>query len=148
MRLGILADIHEDVPKLTLALRHLRREGVEQVVVLGDVFETGRRLNETVALLAEAGAVGDRIAAVAQDRTAGKDVLLGLRELDQKLGYLADLARRLPDPRSPKFVTHSAEQILTQQIYQILADYPDCNDADALRTNPLFQVLAGGEPHP
>jgi hypothetical protein len=74
--------------------------------------------------------------------------LLGLRELDVKLGYLADLAGRLPDPRSPLYVTHSAEAILTQQVYQILADYPDCNDADALRSNPLFQVLAGVEPDP
>jgi hypothetical protein len=72
--------------------------------------------------------------------------LLGLRDLDQKLGYLADLACRLPDPRSPKFVTHSTEQILCQQVYQILADYPDCNDADSRRTDPLFQILAGGEP--
>jgi hypothetical protein len=58
MRLGILADIHEDVPRLTLALQHLRREGVQQVVLLGDVFDTGRHLSETVALLAGAGAVG------------------------------------------------------------------------------------------
>ena len=58
MRLGILADIHEDVPKLTLALRHCRREGVRRVVLLGDVFDTGKNLRETVALLAEAGAVG------------------------------------------------------------------------------------------
>ena len=58
MRLGILADIHEDVAKLTLALRHFRREGVERVVLLGDVFDTGKRLRETVALLAGAGAVG------------------------------------------------------------------------------------------
>jgi len=27
-----------------------------------------------------------------------------------------------------------AEEILAQQVYQILADYPDCNDADTLRT--------------
>jgi hypothetical protein len=74
--------------------------------------------------------------------------LLGLRELDQKLGYLADLARRLPDPRSQDFVTHTVEQILAQQVYQILADYPDCNDANSLRTDPLFQVLAGVDPHP
>jgi hypothetical protein len=74
--------------------------------------------------------------------------LLGLRDLDEKLGYLADLARRLPDPRSPQFISHSAEQILSQQVYQILADYPDCNDADTCRTDPLFQVLAGVEPRP
>jgi Transposase DDE domain group 1 len=74
--------------------------------------------------------------------------LLTVRLLDQKLGYLADLAQRLPDPRAQPFVTHSAEQILTQQVYQILADYPDCNDADHLRTDPLFQVLAGADPRP
>src|SRR5262249_9788790 len=30
----------------------------------------------------------------------------------------------------------------------ILADYADCNDADTLRTDPLFQILAGAEPGP
>ena len=74
--------------------------------------------------------------------------LLGLRDLDVKLGYLADLARRLPDPRSQEYVTHTTEQILVQQVYQILADFPDCNDADSLRSDPLFQVLAGVDPHP
>jgi hypothetical protein len=58
MKLGIVTDIHEDVPKLALALQHFRQQGVEQVVVLGDVFDTGRRLRETVGLLAEAKAVG------------------------------------------------------------------------------------------
>ena len=74
--------------------------------------------------------------------------LLTVRALDQRLGYLADLARRLPDPRAQEFVTHPAAEILAQQVYQILADYPDCNDADALRTDPLFQTLAGADPRP
>jgi hypothetical protein len=76
----------------------------------------------------------------------GDTGLLTLRQLDQQLGYLADLARRLPDPRAQAFVTHSAAEILAQQVYQILADYPDCNDADTLRSDPLFQVLAGAAP--
>src|SRR5262245_40087221 len=74
--------------------------------------------------------------------------LLTVRDLDRRLGYLADLARRLPDPRAQDHVTHSAEEILAQQVYQILADYPDCNDADSLRTDPLFQLLAGAEADP
>jgi Transposase DDE domain group 1 len=74
--------------------------------------------------------------------------LLTIRSLDQRLGYLADLASRLPDPRAQDFITHSVHEILAQQVYQILADYPDCNDADCLRTDPLFQTLAGVAPCP
>ena len=59
MRLGIVADIHEDAEKLALALRRFRGEGVDRVVCLGDVaFALGSGLHETVALLADAGAVG------------------------------------------------------------------------------------------
>src|SRR3954470_20380344 len=58
MKLGILADIHEDVEALGRALGLLRREGVEQFVVLGDLFYSGRRVAETADLLASAGAVG------------------------------------------------------------------------------------------
>src|SRR5437870_4122949 len=74
--------------------------------------------------------------------------LLTLHHLDHQLGYLADLARRLPDPRAQDRVLHPLSQILAQQIYQILADYPDCNDADSLRHDPLFQTLAGVAPDP
>ena len=74
--------------------------------------------------------------------------LLTVRDLDQRLGYLADLARRLPDPRAQDFVSHPAEAILAQQVYQLLAGYSDCNDANSVRTDPLFQVLAGVDPRP
>ena len=32
--------------------------------------------------------------------------LLAVRELDVSLGVLSDLAGRLPDPRSPKYIQH------------------------------------------
>jgi hypothetical protein len=72
--------------------------------------------------------------------------LLALRALDKELGVIADLAERFPDPRAQQFVTHSCEAILTQQVYQILADYADCNDAKQLRCDPLFQTIAGLSP--
>src|SRR6516162_4602080 len=72
--------------------------------------------------------------------------LLALRALDKELGVIAELARRFPDPRAQKFVTHSREAILTQQVYQILADYADCNDAQQLRHDPLFQTVADVSP--
>lgn len=58
MRLGLITDIHEQVDFLRVALNHFRHEYVDQVVVIGDVFETGERIDETCRLLAEAQAVG------------------------------------------------------------------------------------------
>jgi hypothetical protein len=72
--------------------------------------------------------------------------LLPLRLLDQQLRVLATVAQRLPDPRAQKFVTHTREALLTQEVYQILAGYPDGNDAQALRHDPLFQTLVGVPP--
>src|SRR6185437_4600932 len=72
--------------------------------------------------------------------------LLAVRALEKPLRVIADLAQRLPDPRTPKYIEHSAEALLTQAVYQILAGYPDCNDAQQLRDDPLFQILADVSP--
>src|SRR5260370_3501267 len=72
--------------------------------------------------------------------------LLAVRALERPLRVIADLAERLPDPRSPKFIHHSAEALLTQEVYQFLAGYPDNNDAQELRSDPLFQILADVSP--
>jgi hypothetical protein len=88
-----------------------------------------------------------RITADFQGGTLVTDAgLLALRELDKTLGVLADVAGRLPDPRAQKFVRHSCEALLTQEVYQILAGYPDFNDARHLRHDPLFQTLTDTSP--
>jgi hypothetical protein len=74
--------------------------------------------------------------------------LLLVRALERPLGILAELARRLPDPRNPQFVEHSAERLLTQHVYQVLAGYADANDCQRTRSDPLFQLLADLEPDP
>jgi hypothetical protein len=73
--------------------------------------------------------------------------LLAIRALDKDLRVLSELAERLPDPRSQKFIIHSRERLLTQQVYQILAAYGDCNDARVVRKDPLFQTLVDRTPH-
>ena len=58
MLLGLLADVHEAVEPLREALGLFDRHGVEEVVFLGDICRMHRRLEETVALLHRARAVG------------------------------------------------------------------------------------------
>jgi len=72
--------------------------------------------------------------------------LLPLRLLDKELRVLAEIASRLPDPRAQQFVIHTREALLTQEVYQILAGYPDGNDAQVLRDDPLFATLVGVSP--
>jgi hypothetical protein len=58
MRLGILADIHEELPFLRWSLEFFPSLGVDRIIVLGDIHCLGKHLAETVALLAAANATG------------------------------------------------------------------------------------------
>jgi Calcineurin-like phosphoesterase superfamily domain len=58
VRIGILSDIHEAIELLEVAIERLSREAVDRFLVLGDVFETGPRIDEAVGLLESVGAVG------------------------------------------------------------------------------------------
>ncbi len=58
MKLGLLADIHEQTRQLRKAIAMLQRHGADRFVVLGDVFELGKRMEETVSLLQQVQAVG------------------------------------------------------------------------------------------
>lgn len=58
MRFGLLADIHEDVESLGNALNRFESFAVDKVIVLGDVFDMGARITETVQLLVGAEADG------------------------------------------------------------------------------------------
>jgi hypothetical protein len=96
------------------------------------------------------GKVGRQSLAVAFDApplSADAGLLL-VRALERPLGILAELARRLPDPRNPQYTEHSTERLLTQHVYQVLAGYADANDCQRTRTDPLFQLLADLEPDP
>ena len=58
MKLGLLTDIHEHVANLRAALGRFEDLEVNRVVVIGDVFELGDRLEETCQLLHAASAIG------------------------------------------------------------------------------------------
>ena len=58
MKLGILADIHEHDEELRRAITVLGQHGADRFVVLGDGFERGKRIEETVRLLRDVATVG------------------------------------------------------------------------------------------
>jgi predicted phosphodiesterase len=58
MKLGLITDIHERVELLQLAIQYFRQQEVDQIVVIGDVFEMGERIAETCQLLADAKVIG------------------------------------------------------------------------------------------
>jgi hypothetical protein len=68
--------------------------------------------------------------------------LLPLRAFDQHHGLTRELAQHLRDPRLGGRVRHSSLALLRQRVYQIVAGYEDANDADRLRYDPAFQLLA------
>lgn len=56
MRIGVLSDVHANLPALQAVLGELEHRGVEQLLVAGDLIGYGAEPNECVTTLAEAGA--------------------------------------------------------------------------------------------
>jgi Transposase DDE domain group 1 len=68
--------------------------------------------------------------------------LLPLRAFDERYSLTRGFGELLDDPREEERVRHSALSLFRQRIYQIIAGYEDANDADRLRHDPAFQILA------
>jgi hypothetical protein len=71
--------------------------------------------------------------------------LLPLRAFDQRHHLTSGLAARFGDPRQEDRVRHDSLALLRQRIYQIVAGYEDANDADRLRHDPMFKIVADQE---
>jgi hypothetical protein len=63
-----------------------------------------------------------------------------LRQLDERLKLSARFSTCIPDRRDPRFVVHQRLEQVRQRIFQIALGYEDCNDAGALRLDPLLKV--------
>ncbi len=75
--------------------------------------------------------------------------LLVLREVEQRLDVAGRLAACLTDPRDPDRVVHGLDEIIRFRLLMIAAGYEDGNDADRLRTDPMFKLAMArleGEP--
>ena len=69
--------------------------------------------------------------------------LIALREFDHRIGFTESLVACLRDDRHQSYVTHELLQLIIQRVYGIVAGYEDQNDADKLRYDGLFQIIAG-----
>lgn len=69
--------------------------------------------------------------------------LLPLREFDHRIGFTDSIVGCLDDDRHPAYVKHELAALFIQRLYAIIAGYEDQNDADLLRHDGLFQLIAG-----
>jgi hypothetical protein len=72
--------------------------------------------------------------------------LLPIRQLDERLGLTAQLAAALDDPRDPRLIEHTGQEMLRARLYGILAGYEDQNGHDALRADAVLKLVAGRLP--
>ena len=66
--------------------------------------------------------------------------LLMLREVERRLGIARRLAACIDDPRAPVRIRHGLDEVIRFRMLMIAAGYDDGNDADSLRTDPLFKL--------
>jgi hypothetical protein len=64
-----------------------------------------------------------------------------LKDIDAQLGLTRNLAAVLSDPREPRRINFTLEDLSKQRVFQIAAGYEDANDANTLRDDPIFKRL-------
>jgi hypothetical protein len=72
--------------------------------------------------------------------TSSDGGVLLLRQMDDQLKLSERFSACLPDIRDPRFIVHERLEQSRQRIFQIALGYEDCNDARALRLDPLLRV--------
>lgn len=79
------------------------------------------------------------------EQTSNDGGLLLLKEVDNQLGLIEDIASCINDTRHQGYVEHSVKTILGQRIMQIAAGYEDANDCNVLRNDDILKICSGQE---
>ena len=74
--------------------------------------------------------------------------LLLLRKTDERWGLTRRFAGCLGDSRRQASVRHSAWKMLAQRVAGVCLGWEDCNDFDALKSDPLYTVCLNDVPAP
>lgn len=79
--------------------------------------------------------------------------ILPIRQFDDQIAFTGRFVAGLHDPRDPALIDPRPEprrngfdEMVRQRLYGILAGYEDCNDHDALRSDPVFKLIGGRKP--
>src|SRR4030095_1337689 len=64
-----------------------------------------------------------------------------LKDIDTQLGVTRNLAAVLSDPRDPRRINFTLEDLIKQRVFQSAAGYEDANDSNPLRDDPIFNLL-------
>lgn len=110
MRLGIVSDVHGNLPALRVALAALRDEEVDRLLCPGDLVGYGPFPNECVELIAESGAVC----------VAGNHDLMALERL------------AIPRNRLVRVTNEWTRGVLSSQARDFLAALPPVAEAEGL----------------
>ena len=73
--------------------------------------------------------------------------LLAFRQLDERLGLTEQFAAALSDRRAVGYIDHTFLEMTRMRVFGILADYPDQNDHDVLRSDPIFKLICDRSIH-
>lgn len=71
--------------------------------------------------------------------------LILLQAIDQRLGLTKRLAAAMRDGRQPGKVKHPLVELVRSRVFAIACGYPDGNDLDALRMDPILRLACGAE---
>jgi hypothetical protein len=66
--------------------------------------------------------------------------LLLIRQADNSLRLSERISECIEDRRDSRYADHSMLELLRQRIYQVVAGYEDCNDANLLRKDPALKA--------
>ena len=66
--------------------------------------------------------------------------MLLIRQADDRLGLVKGFANCITDQRDLRYVDHDMETLLRQRVYQVVAGYEDCNDANILKSDPALKA--------
>src|SRR6202041_760866 len=66
--------------------------------------------------------------------------ILTLREIEGRLRIAERMTSCIEDPRASNHVTHTLADIIRFRLLMIAAGYEDGNDADSLRSDPMFKM--------